>query len=324
MNINFLAPKFLVLYVFLCSILYMHFRGRTRMPLLRQIGNHATLMAPYNVLMYAFSAVPTRPFLDLKDFPEMAVLRDNWRTIRAEAEVLLGGGGLKAASDHVDIGFNSFFQRGWRRFYLKWYDAPPPSALALCPKTVALLESIPSVNAAMFALLPPGARLNLHRDPSAASVRYHLGIMTPNSDACYIDVDGQRHSWRDGQDCMFDETYLHYAENNTDQTRLILFCDVERPVAHGADARAQPPLRARGAARRGHAKRRNRGHRLDQSRLQAGGASSRSGSRGSSSATSRHSMPPSTSSSPACFTGSFWPEPARLPHPPPCMTPTTG
>jgi beta-hydroxylase len=237
MSINFLAPKFLVLYVFLGSTLYMHFRGRARLPLLRQIGNHSTLMAPYNVFLYAFSAVSTRPYLDLKQFPELATLRDNWETIRDEARVLLGGGGLKAASDHLDIGFNSFFQRGWRRFYLKWYDAPPPSALALCPKTVALLQSVPSVNAAMFALLPPGARLNEHRDPSAASLRYHLGIITPNSDDCYIVVDGQSYSWRDGQDVMFDETYLHYAENRTDQTRLILFCDIERPL-HGAPVRA--------------------------------------------------------------------------------------
>ena len=206
---------------------------RARLPLLRQIGNHSTLMAPYNVFLYAFSAVSTRPYLDLKQFPELATLRDNWETIRDEARVLLGGGGLKAASDHVDIGFNSFFQRGWRRFYLKWYDTPPPSALALCPRTVALLQSVPSVNAAMFALLPPGARLNEHRDPSAASLRYHLGIITPNSDDCYIVVDGQSYSWRDGQDVMFDETYLHYAENRTDQTRLILFCDIERPL-HGA------------------------------------------------------------------------------------------
>ena len=171
----------------------------------------------------------------------MAALRDNWETIRDEARVLLGGGGLKAASDHVDIGFNSFFQRGWRRFYLKWYDVPPPSAVALCPKTVALLQSIPSVNAAMFALLPPGARLNEHRDPAAASVRYHLGIITPNSDDCFINVDGENYSWRDGKDVMFDETYLHFAENRTDQARLILFCDVERPL-HGAPIRAMNRL----------------------------------------------------------------------------------
>jgi beta-hydroxylase len=29
---------------------------------------------------------------------------------------------------------------------------------------------------------------------------------------------------------MFDETYIHYAENSTDQQRVILFCDIERPV----------------------------------------------------------------------------------------------
>jgi len=102
---------------------------------------------------------------------------------------------------------------------------------------VALLESIPSVNAAMFALLPPGARLNEHRDPSAASVRYHLGLITPNSDACFINVDGVPYSWRDGRDVMFDETYLHFAENRSDQPRLILFCDVERPL-YGAPIRA--------------------------------------------------------------------------------------
>ena len=29
---------------------------------------------------------------------------------------------------------------------------------------------------------------------------------------------------------MFDETYLHYAENTTSDDRVILFCDVERPL----------------------------------------------------------------------------------------------
>lgn len=237
MTIDLLAPKFLVLYVFLLSSLFVHFRGRARLPILRQIGNHSTLMAPYNVLMYTFSAVPARPYQDLRDFPELGRLREHWETIRAEAQSLLDGGGLTAARNHADIGFNSFFQRGWKRFYLKWYDDPPPSALALCPRTVALLASIPSINAALFTFLPPRSRLNEHRDPSAASLRYQLGLVTPNSDQCFIDVDGERYSWRDGGDVLFDETYLHFVENNTDQTRLVLLCDVERPL-HGAPVRA--------------------------------------------------------------------------------------
>jgi beta-hydroxylase len=29
---------------------------------------------------------------------------------------------------------------------------------------------------------------------------------------------------------MFDETYLHYARNDSDQPRLILMCDIDRPT----------------------------------------------------------------------------------------------
>jgi hypothetical protein len=33
-----------------------------------------------------------------------------------------------------------------------------------------------------------------------------------------------------GEDLLFDETYLHYAENATSDDRIIRFCDVERPL----------------------------------------------------------------------------------------------
>jgi hypothetical protein len=64
----------------------------------------------------------------------------------------------------------------------------------------------------MFAELPPGAKLNPHRDPFAGSMRYHLGLATPNDDRCFIEVDGERHSWRDGEGVIFDETYIHWAD----------------------------------------------------------------------------------------------------------------
>ena len=114
---------------------------------------------------------------------------------------------------------------------MKWYDEPPPSAKALCPKTVALVTAIPCVNAAMFAMLPPGGKLGAHRDPYAGSLRYHLGLVTPNAESCRIVVDGEPYHWRDGEAVIFDETFIHSAENATDATRLILFCDIERPLA---------------------------------------------------------------------------------------------
>ena len=54
--------------------------------------------------------------------------------------------------------------------------------------------------------------------------------MTPNDAACRIVVDGEPYAWRDGEAVVFDETYVHHAENGTGRDRLILFCDVERPL----------------------------------------------------------------------------------------------
>lgn len=230
---NLLGPRFIVFYVLLAfalCVLLVHLRGRARLRFDRQLVDHSALFAPYNLLMYAFSAVPARPILDRSGFPQLDLLQANWQAIRAEALQLFDEGHIRAAAKHNDASFNSFFKQGWKRFYLKWYGEPLASAEALCPQTVSLLKSIPSVKAAMFALLPPGSKLNPHRDPFAGSLRYHLGLITPNSDDCRIFVDGEVHAWGDGKDVVFDETYVHWAENKTDQTRVILFADVERPL----------------------------------------------------------------------------------------------
>jgi beta-hydroxylase len=218
-------------YGYLAWALFVHFRGRVRHKFHRQLTDHSTIIAPYNAIMYGFSAVPNRPFVDVSQFPELKPLQDNWRMIREEALKLFEDGHIRAAAGYNDLGFNSFFRRGWKRFYLKWYDAPLESAMALCPRTVKLMQSIPTINGAMFAMLPAGGDLGRHRDPFAGSLRYHLGLVTPNSDACRIWVDGEEYSWRDGEAVMFDETFIHWAENRTDVDRLILFADVERPLS---------------------------------------------------------------------------------------------
>ncbi|OKB66918.1 aspartyl beta-hydroxylase [Serratia marcescens] len=224
--------KYIILILLILCVVYVHYRGRVRYNVWRQLSDHSTFTAPLNVFMYLFSRVPTTPYLKPEQFPELAVLRDNWETIRDEGQKLMEIQQIKASDQFNDAGFNSFFKTGWKRFYLKWYEDSHPSAMTLCPQTTELLRALPSVKAAMFAELPDGSRLPRHRDPYAGSLRYHLGLITPNDDRCFIEVDGERYSWRDGEGVMFDETYLHYAENQSGQNRLILFCDIERPMRY--------------------------------------------------------------------------------------------
>src|SRR5690606_31762972 len=129
-----------VLLVYAAAVLYVHLRGRVRLPLKRQFLDHSGFFAPYNALMYLFSAVPAVPYPDRRGFASLDPLRDNWQTIRDEAMRLLDEGAIRAAERHNDAGFASFFKEGWKRFYLTWYGEALPSAEALCPHTVALLQ----------------------------------------------------------------------------------------------------------------------------------------------------------------------------------------
>ena len=219
-----------LLAVLLASATFVHFRGKARHKFGRQLLDHSTFVAPYNVMVYASSGVPNTPRQRLEDLPELAPLQEHWETIRDEAQALYDGGSIKAADSYNDLAFKSFYKHGWKRFYLKWYDEFLPSARDLCPKTVELVEKIPSIHAAMFTSMEPGGWLPKHRDPFAGSLRYHLGLLTPNDDRCRIYIDGEPYSWRDGEAIVFDETYIHWVRNETDESRVILFCDVERPI----------------------------------------------------------------------------------------------
>ncbi|SHI18646.1 aspartyl/asparaginyl beta-hydroxylase domain-containing protein [Pollutimonas bauzanensis] len=224
--------KWGIIALWLAAISYVYFRGKVRLSFFRTVVDHSAVLAPVNVFMYLFSAVSSRPYIPAKEMTGLEALDDNWEIIRDEARHLAEAQKIRSAENNSDAGFNSFFKTGWKRFYLKWYDAEHPSAAELCPETVRILRGIPQVKAALFAVLPPGGKLNPHRDPFAGSLRYHLGLATPNDDGCFIEVDGERYSWRDGQSVVFDETYIHWAENTTDQMRTILFCDLERPLKY--------------------------------------------------------------------------------------------
>ena len=194
------------------------------------------IFAPFNCLLYLFTKERAQhPIIDHHEFKDLKLLEDNWETIRDEAVALMQKGAIQKSGDEsaksfYDIGFRTFYKYGWRKFYLTWYGHEHNSALKHCPKTVALLRQVKSVNGAMFSLLPPGSQLTRHLDPVACSLRYHLGLATPNDDRCFINIDGNNYSWRDGKPLVFDETYLHYALNESEESRLILMCDIARPM----------------------------------------------------------------------------------------------
>lgn len=222
----------------LAAMFYVYkLRGNARYASLRQyLRKSWPIFALPNCVLYMCTPRWARkPFLDTGDFAALRPIQENWSAIRKEALALGKTGVFEQARTpgtvaSYDVGFRTFFKYGWSRFYLRWYGHTHNSALELCPNTTKLLSAIPGVRGAMFTVLPPGAQLTPHADPMACSLRYHLGLATPNSADCYIDVDGMKQHWMDGEAFIFDETYLHHVRNDTNSHRLILMCDVQRPL----------------------------------------------------------------------------------------------
>jgi len=229
----------IVLFIGLSMQYAYRYRGNTRY---EDFGEYIRkgwpIFTPFNCLLYIFTQKrAAKPVMNMADFPELKEIQDNWQVIAEEARALFDNKAFdqitkEGAASYYDVGFRTFYKYGWSKFYLSWYgNYTHASAKRLCPKTTEILSRCKSVNGAMFSLLPPGSQLTRHLDPAATSLRYHLGLATPNSDDAFINVDGHDLSWRDGEALMFDETYLHYAKNNTSEHRLILMCDIERPMA---------------------------------------------------------------------------------------------
>ncbi len=179
-----------------------------------------------------YSALPDKPFLEARDFAWLALLRSDWRKIRAELEQILEH--PEKLPNFQDISKDQATitrDDRWKTFFLHGYGYKFAANCRLCPETTRIIESVPGMYTAFFSVLSPGKHIPLHRGPYKGLLRCHLGLMIPQPNAdCWIEVGGARAHWREGECLVFDDTYKHQVQNNTDGIRVVLFIDVIRPL----------------------------------------------------------------------------------------------
>ena len=83
----------------------------------------------------------------------------------------------------------------------------------------------------MFSILAPHKHIPEHCGPYKGLIRYHLGLKVPDDGSrCRIRVGEEYAAWREGASLIFDDTVEHEVWNDTDETRVVLFLDVARPL----------------------------------------------------------------------------------------------
>ena len=86
------------------------------------------------------------------------------------------------------------------------------------------------MTAMLVSILKPGSVIGLHNGPWKGHLRGLLGIDTPNSPDCFIEINFKKYIFEDKKLIGFDDTYMHSAANNTEKDRIVLFFNVERKM----------------------------------------------------------------------------------------------
>jgi len=179
-----------------------------------------------------YSTIPNDPVLSPDLFPWANELAAEWETIRDEALAIYRHKDAippirEISPDHKGI----VADHSWRSFFLVGYRNEVPENIARAPRTAELVRSIPNLNSAFFSILAPGAHLSRHRGVAKALITAHLGLVIPTrSQDCRMEVDDQQLNWKPGEWTIFDDTYEHEVWNDTDEARIILLCQVDRPL----------------------------------------------------------------------------------------------
>jgi ornithine lipid ester-linked acyl 2-hydroxylase len=188
---------------------------------------------PVNRFLIRQSLVGDQSFFKPAQIPGIDILRDNWEAIRDEAAAVLADRADvpalgQVSPDHRGIAPNA----DWKSFFLTGYGYRAPANRARCPRTAALVDSVPDLVVSFFSIFEPGTHVPSHKGVTSGLINVHLSLIVPPPDLgrCELRVADEIRRWRAGEFIIFDETYEHEAWNETAEPRVVLLLQVLRPM----------------------------------------------------------------------------------------------
>lgn len=103
-----------------------------------------------------------------------------------------------------------------------------------CPRTAAALRRLPGLQSAFFSVAGTDFHLPPHLGWNPGVLRLHLGVSVAGEPGdvwirCGDDVD----YWVDGKAILFDDNLEHEVMNRSGAPRVVLFCEIRRPLPPG-------------------------------------------------------------------------------------------
>jgi len=140
---------------------------------------------------------------------------------------------IRKSNPGFTIENNSIEDNCWRVLHLKKIGKIDNDMIQYFPITCELVKN-KQIHNASFSILDPGVEIPPHVGYYKGYLRYHMGVIIPNNntnrtdDKAYIVCDGEKYIWKDGEGIVFDDMYLHYVKNPSNQKRVVLYLDIKR------------------------------------------------------------------------------------------------
>jgi len=185
--------------------------------------------------------LPDQAWFEREQFPHLATLEAATEMIREELlDVLASDSDLTPYVDMPDSAPAAAMwgalnhSPAWSGYHLYRHGERVDAHCARCPRTVALLESLPLMRIAdhapeiLFSVLKARTHIPPHTGVINGRLTVHLPLIVPENCGALRAGDEQR-PWRIGECLVFDDSFVHEAWNDSDQTRVVLILDAWNP-----------------------------------------------------------------------------------------------
>jgi len=198
-------------------------------------------------LHYPF--LPADEYFDREHFPWLERLEAGTDAIREELLGILDNPGeairpyVRMEDGSPDSPWSALdHSLDWGACFLWEYGIANQPVLDRCPRTAALLDSLPLLRiphrgpSAFFSILRPHSKIPPHTGVTNTRAIIHLPLIVPPG--CGFRVGGETREWAEGRAFAFDDTIEHEAWNDSDQRRAILIIDAWNPHLSAAEREA--------------------------------------------------------------------------------------
>lgn len=157
-------------------------------------------------------------------FPELNILKENWKAIRDEIlSYEREEGFIKGMGSYSPAAVNG---TDWSTINLMSYMVLFHKNRAKFPVLTDLTDRIPNCTTVTISVLSPNTEIKPHYGDTNGVIRAHLGLIVPDPyPTVALKVGDEERGWEDGELLLFTIVQRHMAWSRSDKKRYVLIID---------------------------------------------------------------------------------------------------